>query len=114
MSGLNSIAKPDYSHIYSLTPREVGILKFMAKGLSNQQIALELSISPKTVRAHASSIYSKLGVQSQVQAVIVALQLGLATLDNVLSPEAQVILQLLRLNPDALREIEGIDGNTQQ
>lgn len=105
---------PDYSHVFALTARELEILRLMVKGLSNQQIAHELGISPKTVRHHASSIYGKLGVQSQTQAVLAALQQGLAQLDNVPSPEAQAILQLLKVNPDALRESGEIYGSTQQ
>jgi DNA-binding NarL/FixJ family response regulator len=48
-----------------LTPREVEILRLVASGLSNAQMAEKLIISPRTVHAHVRSIYSKLGITSR-------------------------------------------------
>jgi predicted ATPase/DNA-binding CsgD family transcriptional regulator len=48
-----------------LTPREVEILRLVASGLSNAQVAEKLIISPRTVHAHVRSIYSKLGITSR-------------------------------------------------
>jgi two-component system nitrate/nitrite response regulator NarL len=61
-----------------LTPREVGILRLIAEGESNKEIARQLSISEHTVRAHARSIMRKLDVANRVQAAAVALRSGLA------------------------------------
>ena len=49
----------------ALTPREVEVLRWVAAGLSNAQVAGKLVISPRTVNTHLSSIYSKLGVNSR-------------------------------------------------
>jgi predicted ATPase/DNA-binding CsgD family transcriptional regulator len=51
-----------------LTPREVEILRLVASGLSNAQVAEKLIISPRTVHAHVRSIYSKLGITSRSSA----------------------------------------------
>lgn len=60
-----------------LTPRELDVLKLIAKGASNEAIAEQLVITPKTVRNYVSRIYSKLGVESRAQAVILAREAGL-------------------------------------
>ena len=48
-----------------LTEREVEVLHLVAMGLTNVQIAEQLTISPRTVHAHVRSIYSKLGISSR-------------------------------------------------
>ncbi|WP_444683968.1 response regulator [Alkalicoccus luteus] len=58
----------------ALTARELDVLKLMADGMSNQEIADELFIAVKTVKVHVSSILSKLEVQDRTQAVIYALK----------------------------------------
>jgi LuxR family maltose regulon positive regulatory protein len=58
-----------------LTHRENDILRLMGRGLTNQEIANQLVISPHTVRAHATKIYAKLGVNSRTRAVHKARQL---------------------------------------
>ena len=60
-----------------LTDREIDVLKLLAKGLSNQEIADSLVVSVKTVRNHLSNIFSKLQVADRVQAVIRAREAGL-------------------------------------
>jgi DNA-binding NarL/FixJ family response regulator len=60
-----------------LTAREREILQVMAKGGSNQDIADELVLSRDTVRNHVASILSKLGVNSKLQAVTLAIQRGM-------------------------------------
>lgn len=57
------------SSSFELTVREIEVLHLLATGLSNKQIASSLSISPGTVRAHLSTIYSKLAVHSRTAAV---------------------------------------------
>jgi len=66
----------------SLTAREVEVLRMVAQGKSNKQIADELSISLGTVRAHLSNILSKLHVASRTQATLYALREGLASLED--------------------------------
>jgi len=68
-----------------LTERELGVLKSIAKGMSNQEIALALSISETTVRTHVSRILSKLHLASRTQAALYALKEGLANLDDDLN-----------------------------
>lgn len=60
-----------------LSAKELEVLLCMARGETNPQIATELSITVGTVKNHIVSIYSKLGVQSRVQAVLWALERGL-------------------------------------
>ena len=55
-----------------LTDREVTVLRAMAAGASNAEIATELFVSIATVKTHVASILSKLGVRDRVQAVIFA------------------------------------------
>jgi two-component system, NarL family, response regulator LiaR len=66
-----------------LTERELGVLKVVAQGKSNQEIAEALVISEATVRTHVSSILSKLHLASRTQAALYALREGLASLDDV-------------------------------
>lgn len=61
-----------------LTPREVEVLRLVADGLSNTQIAEQLFISRKTASVHVSNILAKLGVSTRVQAAGVAHRRGLA------------------------------------
>jgi DNA-binding CsgD family transcriptional regulator len=60
-----------------LTPREVEVLELMAQGADNETIARRLVITPKTVRNYVSRIYSKLGVDSRAQAIVLAREAGL-------------------------------------
>lgn len=65
-----------------LTERELGILKLVGKGLSNKQIGKEIFISDRTVQAHLSNIFSKLGVSSRTEAVMHAVRKGWITVDQ--------------------------------
>src|SRR5690606_9716408 len=65
-----------------LTPRELDVLKWMVKGLSNKEIAEQLFISDKTVKIHVSNIFKKLGVKSRSQAIIYAIQHELVELEQ--------------------------------
>jgi DNA-binding NarL/FixJ family response regulator len=65
-----------------LTQRELTVLKLMAQGVSNKQIAESLEIMERTVKTHVSSILSKMGVQSRTQAAFQAIQLGLVDTKN--------------------------------
>ena len=65
-----------------LTPREVEVLRLVAQGLENREIAEKLVISEATVRTHVSNIMSKLHLASRTQAALYALQEGLASLED--------------------------------
>lgn len=65
-----------------LTPREMEVLKLVARGISNLDIAEQLVISEGTVRTHISNILSKLHLASRTQATLYALREGLASLDD--------------------------------
>ena len=59
-----------------LTDREQEVLKLLAKGLSNQELANQLCLSPKTVHNHLYNMYSKLGVSSRGEAIVWAIENG--------------------------------------
>jgi NarL family two-component system response regulator LiaR len=69
-----------------LTPRETDVLKGLAQGRSNREIARALSVSDETVKSHVSSILAKLGLADRTQAAIFALQRHLVPLDQALGP----------------------------
>jgi NarL family two-component system response regulator LiaR len=64
----------------ALTDREAEVLRFVARGWCNQEIADALTISEATVRAHVSHILAKLDLASRTQAAIYALRMGWASL----------------------------------
>lgn len=61
-------------HPSGLTDREVGVLRLVAQGLTDNDVAERLTISPRTVHRHLSSIYSKLGVTTRTAAVRAAIE----------------------------------------
>ena len=61
-----------------LSDRELEVLKLVANGKDNAQIAAELVISPKTVKNHISNILMKLQIQNRIQAAVYAVRSGLA------------------------------------
>lgn len=67
----------------ALTEREVVVLRLVARGMSNQEIADHLVITEATVRTHVSNILNKLHLASRTQAALYALREGLASLDDV-------------------------------
>lgn len=62
---------------WGLSPQEFEVLRFVAKGLSNAEVGDVMSIERRTVRTHLSHIYKKMGVNSHVEAVVLALKAGL-------------------------------------
>lgn len=68
---------PDAAVLDGLTPREREILTLVGSGLSNQEIAAELVLSPLTAKTHVSRILTKLGARDRAQLVVLAYQAGL-------------------------------------
>jgi NarL family two-component system response regulator LiaR len=66
-----------------LSQRETGILKMVAKGMNNEDIANELFLSVRTVKAHLTNIFNKFGVGSRTEAIIKGLREGYVTLDDI-------------------------------
>lgn len=64
-----------------LTEKEVIVLRAIAQGLKSKAIAFDLGISERTVKSRLTTIYNKLGVSSRTEAVTIAIQKGLLTLD---------------------------------
>jgi len=81
---LDQISQPSsqMSRIDSLTEREVTVLKLVAQGCSNRDIAEKLTVSEATVRTHVSHILAKLELSSRTQAALYALRQGLASLHD--------------------------------
>lgn len=72
----------DEHPISELTEREEDILRFLAQGASNHEIAAKLNVSEKTVRNRLSEIFSKLRLNNRTQAALYALREGIATLQK--------------------------------
>ncbi len=70
-------ATPSVEALADLSEREVEVLQLMARGMSNQEIAHTLFVSPTTVKTHVSHILTKLGVRDRVQAVVEAYESGI-------------------------------------
>ena len=79
-AGQDRLAPTSGARILSaLSPRETDILKLIAEGLSNKEIARSLDIGPETVKSYLKSVFTKLGVERRAQAVSRAQTLGLVT-----------------------------------
>jgi DNA-binding NarL/FixJ family response regulator len=74
---IREVASPE--HPQPLTERETDVLRLLAQGQSNKEIAHSLSIGEQTVKTHVGHILSKLGVSSRTQAALHALRIGLVT-----------------------------------
>lgn len=66
-----------------LSKRELELVRLLAGGLSNREIAQKLHISPNTVKVHLRNIYAKLQVSSRTEAMMVALRMGWVELDGI-------------------------------
>ena len=67
----------------SLTPAEISVLRLIAEGNANKQIAAQLSISEETVKSRVKNILSKLGAHDRTQAVTIALKRGIIELQSL-------------------------------
>lgn len=76
---MRQVRKPEEPD--ALTPRETEVLRLLAEGLANKEIARTLGIGEKTVKTHVSNILSKLGVLSRTQAALQAVRMGLVSSD---------------------------------
>jgi two-component system, NarL family, response regulator LiaR len=76
---LRQVQTPDMRE--ALTQRETDILKLIGRGFSNKEISKELALSEYTIKAHVSSLLSKLGLSSRTQAALFALKNGLVGLE---------------------------------
>jgi DNA-binding CsgD family transcriptional regulator len=76
-NGLLQEPVPAASPLTGLSAREIEVLRLVAQGRSNQEIAAQLVLSIRTVERHISNIYAKLGVRGKGAAVAYALRSGL-------------------------------------
>ncbi len=65
------------------TSREMDVLRLLAKGMSNRDIASKLGVSLRTIKGHLTDLFSKLNVASRTEAVIVGLRKGILTIDDI-------------------------------
>ena len=66
-----------------MTPRGLEVLRLLAQGLSNTELAAHLHLAEATVKTHVARILAKPGLRARVQAVVTAYETGLVTLGSV-------------------------------
>jgi len=67
----------------NLSDRELEVLKLAARGLSNKDIAAELALSPRTIKAHLSNIFDKMKVASRTEAIVKGVRQGWLSLESL-------------------------------
>lgn len=83
MREMQTPAPSTVTGIDSLTERETDVLRLVARGRANKEIARDLGIGEKTVKTHVSSVLAKLGMQSRTQAALYAAKAGLVDADTI-------------------------------
>ncbi len=86
-------------HNLGITARELEVLTFVARGLSNREIAQQLFVSENTVKTHCARTFSKLGAARRIQAVQRGRELGL--LQESPSPKSTISASFLKNHPKA-------------
>jgi DNA-binding NarL/FixJ family response regulator len=81
-SGSDIVASEDERRVAALTQREVQVLRLIAQGLSNEEIAGLLFIAESTAKTHVKRILAKIGARDRAQAVVLAYRSGLMTQGN--------------------------------
>ncbi|MFD4506128.1 response regulator [Streptomyces sp. NPDC058457] len=76
-AGAGRTAEAVPADLAALTPREREVLTLMGRGLSNTELAVELTLSEATVKSHVARIFAKLGLRDRAQAVVLAYETGL-------------------------------------
>src|SRR5512138_2239704 len=75
---------------FDLSERELEILRLVATGVSNKEIALALNISPNTVKVHLRNVFTKIGAVSRTEATLIAIRMGLVEREAArLQPEPE-------------------------
>jgi pSer/pThr/pTyr-binding forkhead associated (FHA) protein len=82
------VSEPTAYAAQTFTQRQLQVLRLLARGLANKQIAERLFVSERTVKAYLSSIFEKLQVQNRSGAITAALRLGLIDLPEDTGPES--------------------------
>jgi len=77
---LRQLGRPDGTEAPALTPRELDVLRLLARGLQNKEIAAQLGIGGRTVKFHTGAVYRKLGAGNRTEAVTIAAQRGIIRL----------------------------------
>ena len=72
-----AIPEPTHTTVLDLSPRELDVLRLLARGRSNAEIAADFVVSEATVKTHVSNVLAKLRVRDRIQAVIFAYESGL-------------------------------------
>lgn len=80
LTGSRRVVEPIQETVEELTPREIEVLRMMAEGLGNKEIAARLGISDHTVKFHISSILAKIGASTRTEAVTLGIRRGLILL----------------------------------